>query len=50
MFAQGVCVADMAESLFETRIGKIIWPIYALVTIVITATVILCGKIISKVK
>jgi len=50
MFAQDIRFADMAESLFKTKIGKIVWPIYALVTVVVTFSAALCGKIVSKTK
>ncbi len=44
MFNQA-CVADRVESLFETKIGKTIWPIYAAVTIAITIGAVLGGKV-----
>ncbi len=51
MLAQGFCVADMAESLFETKIGRIVfWPIYVVVTTVITFGAALCGMVVSKIK
>lgn len=49
MFNQ-ICVADMAESLFETKIGKLLWPFYAIITITITFVAALCGRVVLKVK